>query len=154
MVGSTASTDTLVNSTGANGTFNVNATDAGDFATAATGTALTFSAVENLTGDNTGSDTFNVNAAISNLSGLGGNDSFKINTGGSTGTIDGGTGIDHLDYSGNTAPVTVTVTSGSTGKYNGTATSTGGFSNINDVVGSTASTDTLVNSTARTAPST
>ena len=81
-----ADSDTL---TVAGGTvFVVNAADAG------TADGQAFTTMENLTGDGS-VDTFTFTAALTGTaSGLGGNDTFAINDGGSAGTFDGGADTD------------------------------------------------------------
>ena len=85
IVGGPARGDTLANGTAADGLFNVTGSyDAGDFnfAGSADTAALTFQAVENLTGSDTGNDVFNVTKGIGALTGLGGDDTFNMMTGG------------------------------------------------------------------------
>ncbi len=74
-------------------------------------------------------------SGVSNLVGGGGNDTFAIgNEVAVTGTIDGGGGINTLDYSDYGTPVTVDIAHASATNIFGGAN--GGFSNITDFVGS------------------
>ena len=111
-MGSQATSDTLINTagqdTGADGLFNVLVADyAGDFNFAGSGdsTALTFNAIENLTGDDIGNDVFNVSKAIDTLTGLGGNDVFNIQATSRVTTIYAGAGTDTINV-GSLAPAT------------------------------------------------
>ena len=64
------------------------------------------------------------------LTGGAGNDTFAVVTGGSlTGAVNGSGGVNTLDYSGDTAVITVSVASG------GGTSIAGGFSNIQNLIG-------------------
>ncbi len=80
----------------------------------------------------TGNDQVNIqgSSAILNLNGEAGNDVFAFSDGAtlSGGTIDGGTGVNTLDYSAYTSPVDVNLDAG-------TATGTSGITNIQNVIG-------------------
>ncbi len=92
-----------------------------------------------LTGPNTGTVHGTQFAAIANLLGGTDQDTFRFMAGGNvSGIVDGGGGsADTLDYSGNGgAAIAVNLQTGS-------ATSTGGISNIEKLVGSTATSNTL-----------
>jgi Ca2+-binding RTX toxin-like protein len=92
----------------------------------------------NLSSNNAGDvdDQFDF-ASFESLTGGGDNDSFVFATGvGVTGAIDGGLGIDNLDYTAYTAAVTVNLQTGA-------ATGTGGTSNFESVAGGAGS-DTLI----------
>src|SRR5262249_29039766 len=98
----------------------------------------------------TGQDAGNVGRvsfqAIQNLVGGNGNDTFQFQDGAQlTGSIDGGGGINTLDYSAYTTSRLVTLTGlGSVSGFAGTeATSLASFTNINAIKGSQAN-DTLV----------
>jgi len=72
-----------------------------------TANGTTFANVENLTGG-AAADTFTFDEALSGTaSGLGGDDVFTLNDGGSAGTVDGGTGTDSLSYAARTSGVSV-----------------------------------------------
>ncbi len=112
LVGSSSAADTLIGPNATN-TWTLTGTNAGTVGT------FSFSAVENLTGGT-------------------GADAFKFTTGSVTGKIDGGTGANTLDYSGD-GGVAATVNLATS-----TATRTGGFANIGVLVGSTSTADTLI----------
>ncbi|MBU6510028.1 MAG: hypothetical protein KGQ73_07595, partial [Gammaproteobacteria bacterium] len=116
-----------------------------------------------LTGDNSG-DTFTINAAnggslavsggatlvtnfsgIQNLVGGGGADRFALVIGGSvSGTVNGGSGANTLDYSGLGSPISVTLTAIAAGVGTGTATAIGGsFSGISILTGSSSASNQL-----------
>src|SRR5581483_9714141 len=87
---------------------------------------------------------------IQNLTGNANNDTFNFKGGSVSGTVDGGTaGTNTLDYSGNGGnPVSIVLTgTGPNVGFQGTATSTGGFKNIDVLVGSTGS-DSLTGQSA------
>jgi hypothetical protein len=99
----------------------------------------------NITGANAG----NINSvvtfsAITNLTGGPAADAFKFGAGGSiSGMVNGGGGVNTLDYSGNGGvPVTVNLQTGAATSINGGAA--GGETNIQSLIGSTATTDTLI----------
>ena len=116
IVGSSSTADTLIAANPAN-TWTISALNGGTVG------AFTFSAIENLTGGT-------------------GADAFKFTTGSVTGKIDGGTGTDTLDYSGDGgAAVTVNLATSTT-------TKTGGFANIEKIVGSSSTADTLIGANA------
>ncbi|MGD8574588.1 MAG: hypothetical protein PVJ40_06520, partial [Gammaproteobacteria bacterium] len=108
-------------------------------ATYSSSRTLDFAGIESLNGGNA-ADRFNVNSASSeNLNGGGGSDRFVFADGTATsGTVDGGTGTDTLDYSAWTTAVSVDLGSGS-------ASATGGINNIEGMLGGSAS-DTLTGS--------
>ena len=87
----------------------------------------------NITGTNAGNVAArSLSPNIQNLTGGSANDTFKFSNGkGVTGVINGGGGTDTLDYSSYTTGVTVNLTTG-------TATGTGGVTNIENVTGSPA----------------
>src|SRR5207249_1894424 len=109
-VGSPSSADTLTGPNVTN-TWSITAPNAGKIFDSIFGTVL-FQGVENLTGG-TGLDVFKFTASGSSVSG----------------TINGGTGSNWLDYQALTAGVTVNLATGA-------ATATGGVSNIQNVLGS------------------
>ncbi|CAN5294225.1 calcium-binding protein [soil metagenome] len=134
------------------------------------GEVLSFSAMENLSGDsdvdtfnisanhagdltgNAEADVFNLTATLTGAaSGNAGADHFNLGSGGSvSGTIAGGSETDSLDYSGRGTTVSVDLTAANSAGFTGTATSSGGITGIDDLVGSSA-TDTLTGSIAGTA---
>ena len=90
----------------------------------------------------TGANAGNVNGiaftGIANLTGGTLNDLFKFTAGSVSGKVNGGTGTDTLDYSGDGGiPVTVNLATGA-------ATKTGGFLAIEKLVGSSSTADTLI----------
>ncbi len=89
-----------------------------------------------------GTDLINSFSGISNLTGGTGNDTFAFANGATlSGTIDGVSGTDTIDYSAYTSGVTVTLNSSGTNGYAGTDGGiSGGFSNIDKLMGSTGST--------------
>jgi acrosin len=105
------------------------------------GTAtLTFSGFEELQGGS-GADTFNIKANITaDLMGGDGDDTFNFMTDGVTlnGTMDGENGVNALNYTGYTTPVTIDLASG-------LATGTNGFASIDSVTGGSGS-NTVVGS--------
>ena len=93
----------------------------------------------NITGANAGTVGTVTFAAVENLTGGSANDAFKFAAGGSvTGKINGGTGTNTLDYSGD-GGIAATVNLATL-----TATKTGGFANIQQVVGSSAVNNALI----------
>ena len=94
--------------------------------------------VYTLTGLNTGGvggDTF---SSFENLTGGPAADTFAFqNGGGVSGNIDGGGGVNTLDYSASTGPVTVNLLTGSATGIGGT------FANVSNFVGSLSAADTL-----------
>jgi hypothetical protein len=108
LVGSASSADTLVG----DATWDVNGTNSGSV------NGLPFSSFEDLTGG-------------------GGADQFVFLPGGSIGNIDGGGGINTLDYSALAGPVTVNLQTSQATDVGGT------FANISDLVGSQAGDDVL-----------
>lgn len=93
-------------------------------------------------------DSFAVNGSNTMaLKGGAGDDQFHLgdNTASVTGTIEGGPGVDTLDYSGRGAPVTVGLLASAVADgYSGVTTAvSGGFDTIDDVVGGSG-TDTLI----------
>jgi hypothetical protein len=95
-----------------------------------------------ITGANSGTlDSTTFFTKIDNLVGSSGNNTFAFATGGSlTGTVTGGSGSNTLDFSAQSAAVTVTIVAGGTNK----ATGTGGWTNIQTIIGGSAATNTLV----------
>src|SRR5438034_725398 len=75
---------------------------------------------------------------------MGGADDFNLNAG-TAGAVSGGRGIDQLDYSGRTGPVSVNVNAAGGNGFGGSATGTASIAGIDDLVGSSA-TDTLTGS--------
>ncbi|MDE2090898.1 MAG: S-layer family protein [Gammaproteobacteria bacterium] len=139
VIGASGSTGLLNSLTGPNSTntWNVTAGNTGNL-----DTVLAFSNFQNLNGGN-GTDTFNLGASLSgSLSGAAGNDSFVFLPGGAVGgNIDGGAGINTLDYSALTGPVTLNLDTATASLLTGT------FSNIGNLVGS-AGNDTLTGTNA------
>jgi len=112
-IGGMASTDTLVGPNSTN-TWSITTNNAGNI----NSSAFTFSAFENLTGGSM-------------------NDSFAFSNGVTIqGTLDGGSGVNTLDYTAYVAEVDVNIGAG-------TATGTGGIANIQDFIGGMALTNTL-----------
>jgi Ca2+-binding RTX toxin-like protein len=66
-----------------------------------------------------------------------GTDAFVLKSGGSIGSVNGGAGLNRLDYSFLASPITVNL-------QTSTATAVGSFTNITQVYGSTAGGDTLI----------
>jgi hypothetical protein len=115
--GSNTTGDTLTVRRAAGATFNVTAANAGNVAG-----VVTFTGIENLTGD-AGNDQFNVDAALSgNISALGGNDSIVVSNAGSVGgTVDGG---------GNITGDTLTVKKTAGAMFNVTAANAGNATGV------------------------
>ncbi|MFO0881652.1 MAG: calcium-binding protein [Gemmataceae bacterium] len=128
VTGSVAS-DTLISDAGKAGFFVVNAANAGTFTYTdkdPDAGLLTFSAMDNLTGDSEA-------------------DEFKVTLAGSlAGTIDGAGGTDVLTFAGSTGARTITLTGlGVTDGYTGSEALVGGFTNVDTLVGSS-NVDTLI----------
>jgi hypothetical protein len=87
---------------------------------------------------------------FTNLVGGSGNDTFKFSGSGSVpGTLDGGTGINKLDYSGDGGvSIAVNLATDSASRIDGAAA--GGFQHIQSLAGSTSSSDTLTGPNATT----
>ena len=92
----------------------------------------------NLTGSNSGTIGKVSFSGFTNLTGGTAADTFKFASGGVSGTIDGGGGVNTLDYSGNGG------TAVSVNLASSTATKTGGFANIQKLVGGTGAGDKLI----------
>ena len=111
---------------------------------------VTYLGIESLAGSS-GDDTFNIVGALTHtLRGGAGNDAFVFADGATlTGTVDGQSGTDTLNFSNLQSPISVALTSvGSTDGFNGTdAAISGGFSNVDNLIGTSGS-DTLNVSTA------
>ena len=93
-----------------------------------------------------GNDTFNINGSIAaNLYGEAGDDRFVQNDNSSlTGSIDGGTGLDTLDFSNSSRTRNITVTAATEDGFSGQQNSISqGFANINVLIGSSANNDTF-----------
>jgi hypothetical protein len=129
----TAGTNTTLTGTNAGSTYTIDQANAGNV-----DGAITFSGVGKLTGG-TGADTFKlVNDGTTTHGAL-------------SGAIDGGaTAANTLDYSGTSGAVAVTLASASSGS----ATNTGGFTNIQSLVGNDGTTGTSTTLTGTGADST
>ena len=125
--------NSLIGSTGTDTLTGLNATAVFDLSagTYTSGNLLTFTAIENLVGGS-GADKFLINAMVSfNLKGGSGSDEFVFsNTNQLTGSIDGGSGTDTLNYSAYTDPVTANF-----GSHIATAV-TGSISRVENFIGS------------------
>ncbi|MBC1325340.1 hypothetical protein, partial [Trichormus variabilis] len=98
---------------------------------------ISFNDIDNLIGGSL-QDTFAINGATTvNINAGAGADIFELSNGSTlSGTIDGGTGIDTLNYSADTTAQQVTLTGlGSSDGFAGTSNLTQQFTNIDNVIG-------------------
>ena len=144
-IGSSALTDTL---TGRDVPTTWNINGANTYSNGAN--TLSFSGVEILVGGSA-ADTFIITGAQAfSLHGGAGNDSFLFNNGASlTGSLDGGSGTDTLDFSAYATARSVILTGADATGFSGTQPAiSGGFTGIDVLVGSAATNDNLTGTNA------